>query len=158
MLHPAISSITYEITVKNLRNLVIINLFARPTASQYNLFNAAENRVEFTVASLPANVTQTLTLVVNVGNGITIGPVIENKNITAFDWTIDGGSFGYYPPSGVGTVVQAPSTLVAVYEDEGIEAEEFNITMNLIFPDGDTHVYTDTVLQNPSIIVSSWPA
>ncbi|MBI1299766.1 hypothetical protein GC175_32985 [bacterium] len=31
-------------------------------------------------------------------------------------------------------------------EDEGIEEEEFNITMDLIFPDGDTHVYTDTVI------------
>ena len=31
-------------------------------------------------------------------------------------------------------------------EDEGIEAEEFDITMDLIFPDGDTHVYTDTVI------------
>lgn len=31
-------------------------------------------------------------------------------------------------------------------EDEGIEAEEFDITMDLIFPDGDIHVYTDTVI------------
>ncbi len=31
-------------------------------------------------------------------------------------------------------------------EDEGIEEEEFNITMDLIFPDGETHVYTDTVI------------
>lgn len=31
-------------------------------------------------------------------------------------------------------------------EDEGIEAEEFDITMDLIFPDGDVHVYTDTVI------------
>jgi len=31
-------------------------------------------------------------------------------------------------------------------EDEGIETEEFNITMDLIFPDGDVHVFTDTVI------------
>ncbi len=31
-------------------------------------------------------------------------------------------------------------------EDEGLEAEEFDITMDLIFPDGDIHVYTDTVI------------
>ncbi len=31
-------------------------------------------------------------------------------------------------------------------EDEGLETEEFNITMDLIFPDGDVHVFTDTVI------------
>jgi len=31
-------------------------------------------------------------------------------------------------------------------EDEGIETEEFDITMDLIFSDGDVHVYTDTVI------------
>ena len=131
-------TITYEFTVKNLRNLAITNLVlhdplpANTTYISDGTFNAAANRVEFTIASLPVNATQTLTLVVNVGNGIAIGTVIENKNITAFDWTIAGESFGYYPPAGVGTVVEAPGTLAAVYKDtngtpfDGFQFENFS--------------------------------
>jgi len=32
------------------------------------------------------------------------------------------------------------------FDDTGLEEEDFNVTMDLIFPDGDTHVYTETVI------------
>lgn len=32
------------------------------------------------------------------------------------------------------------------FDDTGAEEEDFSVTMDLIFPDGDTHVYTETVI------------
>ncbi len=120
------SDITYEFTVKNLRNLEITNFSfysvipANTTYVSGGTLNAAQNRAEFALASLPANATQTFSLKVNVGSGVAIDTVIENNDTDVIDWTLDGEYFGYFNPNKVGTVVEAPGTVVAILKQNGI--------------------------------------
>ncbi len=116
------SNITYELTLKNPTSQVVTDIMVwnpLPVNTTYvsgGAFNAGPNRVEFTLASLAANTTHTFAWVVKVGPGVAIDTVIENKDIEIASFTIGGNSFSQ-GPFAVGTTVEAPGTLVAVYKD-----------------------------------------
>lgn len=129
------SNITYELTIENFTDgeatdILIYNpLPDNTTYVNGGFFDSAENRVEFTLASLAAHTKHTFTLVVNVGSGVAIDTIIENidalvNNITFFD-----GSYTDYPSeNSVGTTVEAPGTLVAIYKNSNGRA--FDVTVD----------------------------
>ncbi|MBP7962924.1 MAG: DUF11 domain-containing protein [Caldilineaceae bacterium] len=117
------SNISYALTLKNFQNravtdIVVFNpLPANTTYVSGGAFNAGQNRAEFTLASLAAKSSHTFTFVVKIGDGVGVGTVIENVNVTIETFTIGGNSFGRPAETAVGTTVEAPGTLVAVYKN-----------------------------------------
>ncbi len=116
-------NITYELTLKNFMAQPITSITVWnpvPTNTTYvsggTLF-ADENGVAFNLASLAANATHKFTLVVKVNNGVAIGTVIANKDIKIESFTIGADSYSRSAETAVGTTVEAPGTLVAVYKD-----------------------------------------
>lgn len=128
------SNITYELTLENLTSDAItdIEVFdplpADTTHVSGGTFNAGQNQVEFSLASLPANGKHTFSLVVNVNSGVAIDTVIENKDASIDFYTVPSGSYYQEAENAVGTVVEAPGTLVAVYKNSSGRA--FDVTVD----------------------------
>ena len=118
------NDITYVLTLKNLTNKPIteIGVFSViPTNATYvsgGTFLEGDNGVEFAVASLAANASKTLTLVVNVASDVAVGTNIDNDNNQIYQYTVDGDADGpTIFADAVRTVVEAPSTIVAMYKN-----------------------------------------
>jgi len=146
------SNITYELTLKNPTSQVVTDIMVwnpLPVNTTYvsgGAFNAGPNRVEFTLASLAANTTHTFAWVVKVGPGVAIDTVIENKDIEIASFTIGGNSFSQ-GPFAVGTTVEAPGTLVAVYKDSN--GTPFDVVI-----DGSNLIIT--AIMRPAILAMIW--
>ncbi len=116
-------NITYELTLKNftaqpITAITVWNpLPANTTYVSGGTLFAGDNGVAFNLASLAANATQKLILIVKVNNGVALGTVIENKDIVIENFTTSAGSFSRPAETAVGTTVEAPGTLVAVYKN-----------------------------------------
>ncbi len=122
-------TITYALTVKNMTNQVQTNIkFFNdlPENTTYvsggTLIDDTPQYVEFTVPSLAANASRTLTWVVKVDNGTAVGTVIDNS---AFNFIPSSAGNAY---GGASTLVEAPGTLVAVYKNGSGRA--FDVTVD----------------------------
>ncbi len=127
-------NITYELTLKNftaqpITEIIVWNpLPANTTYVSGGTLYEDDNGVAFNLASLAANATQKFTLVVKVNNGVALGTVIENKDIEIESFTTSAGSFGRSAETAVGTTVEAPGTLVAVYKNA--DGTPFDVAVN----------------------------
>jgi len=116
------SNITYEFTVQNLRGAEITDFSfyseipANTTYVSGGTHNTMQNRAEFSLASLPADTTESFSLVVNVDSSVANDTDITLTDFDAIDWFVDGEYGGYLtsPSGGVHTIVEAPSTVVAI--------------------------------------------
>ncbi len=127
-------NITYELTLTNYQNQPITDITVwnpLPANTTYvsggTLFQG-DNGVAFYLTSLAANSSHTFNLVVKVGSGVAIGTVIENKNVVIESFTTGGNSFSRPAENAVGTTVEAPGTVVAIYKNASGRA--FDVTID----------------------------
>ncbi|HEU4322963.1 MAG TPA: hypothetical protein VFS21_07405 [Roseiflexaceae bacterium] len=125
-------TITYELELRNLTDQEIsaITIFdpipANTTYVSGGSLNAAQQRAEFTLASLAPRAVQLFTLVVSVG-GVAVGTSIENKNASV-DYTIGGDGYNQPSSRGVVTRVEAPGALQASYTNA--QGRSFDVTVD----------------------------
>ena len=128
------ANITYEYVLKNFLNesvtdIVIWNpLPANTTYVSGGTLLAADNGVLFEISSLAAKATKTFTMVVKVNNGVALGTVIENKDIVVENFTVGPDSYETSAETAVGTTIEAPGTVTAIYKNASGRA--FDVTVD----------------------------
>ena len=124
-------TITYEVILQNSTSQSYTNLAfynALPANTTYvsgGVFNAAEKRVEFTLASLAPNTTYRVTWVARANSNVAIGAFIINADFDILQITPDAT---YGTAGAVSTVVEAPGTLIAVYKNAS--GTPFNVAVH----------------------------
>ena len=114
------SNITYQLTVKSKSNNTLSNIFVEntvPTNATYVSGGTLNgSKVEFTIDSLGAGASRTLSFIVKVANSAAVGTVIENQEMTLRV----GGPYGAgFSLSGMVTKVETPGEIVAIYKSNG---------------------------------------
>ena len=113
-------TLTYTVIIQNPTSQTYTDLAfyngvpANTTYVSGGVFNAGANRVEFTLTSLAPLATHKVSWVARANSNVAVGTLIENTSFAFTQFTPDG-SYSLYGP--VGTVVEAPGTLVAVYKN-----------------------------------------
>lgn len=128
-------NITYAFTVENLREAEIreFSFFSKIPANTTHVSGGTHdtnaNHAVFSLASLPANKTESFSLVVKVGNSVANGTdiLLDWQDIEATDWLVDDASGEYGRSDGVHTTVEAPGTVVAMLNRNG---KNFDVTVD----------------------------
>lgn len=113
-------TLTYEVIIQNSTTQTYTDLAfyndvpANTTYVSGGAFNTGANRIEFTLASLAPNTTHKVSWVARANNGLAVGTLIENAS---FAFTQFNPCCSYSRTGPVGTVVEAPGTLVAIYRN-----------------------------------------
>lgn len=114
-------NITYEVIVQNISSQTFTDLVLYndvPVNTTYvsggTFLDDGTKYVEFTLASLAAHTTHRFTWVTKANSGLAVGTRIDNTSF-GFISTNPGATITTYGP--VGTLIEAPGTLVAVYRN-----------------------------------------
>lgn len=124
-------NLTYELTIQNLSSqtytdLVFFNDVPANTTyvSGGVLLDDGNKYVQFTLASLAPHASHKVSWVARANSGLAVGMRIENTGF-GFIATNPGATIGAYGP--VGTLVEAPGTLVAVYKNTNGKPFDVNV-------------------------------
>lgn len=123
--------LTYEVTIENLTSQTYTDLVFYndvPANTTYvsggALLDDGTQYVEFTLASLAPHASHTVSWVARANSGLAVGTRIDNTGFGIIQ-SNPGATVGVYGP--VGTLVEAPGTLVAIYRNHNGTPFDVNV-------------------------------